>query len=613
MNKKYFFTTVTAISLLLALESCKKYLDQQPITEVTTPAVFKDVNGAYQALVGAYTRLGGQEGYGQRLSLYYTVDTDEMQGPTGTDDERRNIARYQPTPANTGLQNPFAQIFQGIEFANNCIDNIPKMELYSSGSEQDKKKLQRMYGEALTLRAQFYFEGIKNWGDLPSHFTSAANLALATPFPSRVNRDSLYDKMLADLATAEPLVPWRNEVAAMGDILDERITKGTVKGVRARIALFRGGYSLRQQTATMERRTDYLSFYQMAKKECEEIIASAQHSLNPDYKALWKDQVGQRVSSDPQGELMFQVSSIGGGGAADSRLGFYDGPKVNNLGNAAINVLPSYFYLFDSTDLRRDVTIAPYNVAANGSTKIGLVATLINTGKFRRDWSPISPTFSGQFLGAKFQLLRYSDILLMYAEAENEINGPTTIAYNAVNTVRRRGYGKSLTTADATVDLPAGLTKPDFFKALVRERSLELGGEGLRKYDLLRWNLLAPALAETKVNLDRIGRTVPLPLLPLNYQASYPGYVIANTLPVAMYYKNNSAADDGSLWFNSFYNPAPGSTPAGTTKVVWLSGAINTASLSRFATGFTPGRSELFPIPNSAKIANFNLSQNPGY
>ena len=173
----------------------------------------------------------------------------------------------------------------------------------------------------------------------------------------------MYDKILADLATAEPLVPWRNEVAAMGDILDERITKGTVKGVRARIALFRGGYSLRQQTATMERRTDYLSFYQMAKKECEEIIASAQHSLNPDYKALWKDQVGQRVSSDPQGELMFQVSSIGGGGAADSRLGFYDGPKVNNLGNAAINVLPSYFYLFDSTDLRRDVTIAPYNLS----------------------------------------------------------------------------------------------------------------------------------------------------------------------------------------------------------------------------------------------------------
>jgi hypothetical protein len=128
-----------------------------------------------------------------------------MQGPTGADDERRNIARYQPTPLNTGLPNPFAQIFQGIEFANNCIDNIPKMDLYSKGSEQEKKKLQRMYGEALTLRAQFYFEGIRNWGDLPAHFTSAANLAVANPFPSRTDRDSLYDHILNDLKIAEDL------------------------------------------------------------------------------------------------------------------------------------------------------------------------------------------------------------------------------------------------------------------------------------------------------------------------------------------------------------------------------------------------------------------------
>ncbi|HSN61358.1 MAG TPA: RagB/SusD family nutrient uptake outer membrane protein [Ferruginibacter sp.] len=614
MNKKYFFNAITATCLLLVLGSCKKYLDQQPITEVTTPAVFKDVDGAYKALIGAYTRLAGQEGYGQRLSLYYTVDTDEMQGPTGTDDERRNIARYQPTPANTGLQNPFAQIFQGIEFANNCIDNIPAMDLYTSGTEQEKKKLQRMYGEALTLRAQFYFEGIKNWGDLPEHFTAAANLAVNNPFPSRVNRDSLYDKILADLAIAEPLVPWLNEVTAMGDNVDERITKGTVKGVRARIALFRGGYSLRQQSATMERRADYLSFYQMAKKECEEIISSGQHNLNPDYKALWKDQVGQRVVTDPQAELMFQVGSIGGVSAADSRLGYYDGPRVNNFGNAAINVLPTYFYLFDSTDRRRDVTIAPYNVAANGTTKIGLAATAINTGKFRRDWNTaIAPTFTGQFLGIKFQLLRYADILLMFAEAENEINGPTALAYNAINTVRRRGYGKPLTTPDASVDIPAGLSKIDFFKAVVRERSLEFGSEGIRKYDLLRWNLLATALAETKTNLAKIGVAVPTPLNHLTYMASYPSYVVNNTLPVFMYYKNNNAADNADLWFNSFYNPAPTSTPSGTTRVVWLSGAITTSALSRFATGFTQGRSELFPIPTSARNANFNLSQNPGY
>lgn len=614
MNSKFLYKTLTVACLIMLFSGCKKFLDQQPITDVTPIVVFKDVPSAYQALIGVYTRLAGQEGYGQRLSLYYTVDTDEMQGPTGTDDERRNIARYQPTPSNTGLPNPWNQIWQGIEFANNVIDNIPKMDMYTNGADQDKKKLQRMYGEALTLRAQFYFEAIRNWGDLPAHFTAASNLAGATPFPVRTDRDSLYNHIIADLKEAEDLVPWRNDLSSIGDPQDERITKGTIKGVRARIALFRGGYSLRQQSKTMERKSDFMAFYQIARDETNDIINSGQHALNPNYKTIWKDLVGKRAVVDPQGELMFQVGSIGGVSAADSRLGFYDGPSVNNQGNRAINVLPTYFYLFDSLDQRRDVTIAPYNVNADGVTKTGLGASVLNTGKYRRDWNTaIAPTFTGQFLSLKWQILRYSDVLLMFAEAENEINGPTAAAYNAVNMVRRRGFGKPINTADVTVDLPAGLSKAAFFGAIVRERSLELGGEGVRKYDLLRWNLIATALAETKTNLGRMGAATPAAMLPYTYMAQPPSYSMVSNLPVAMYYKNNSTADDRTLWYNSFYLPAPTGTIAGTTRITWISTAINTANLARFATGFTPGRSELFPIPQSARDANFNLVQNPGY
>jgi starch-binding outer membrane protein, SusD/RagB family len=626
MITKYLYRTLAVTASLLLFASCKKYLDQKPITDVTTPAVFNDVPGAYQALVGVYSRLAGQEGYGQRLSLYYTVDNDEMQGPTGTDDERRNIARYQPTPSNTGLPNPFNQLFQGIEFANNVIDNIPQMDLYKNGSDQQKKQLQRMYGEALTLRAQFYFEAIRNWGDLPAHFTSASNQAGADPFPKRVNRDSLYDHILADLKTAEDLVPWRNELAAIGDPQDERITKGTVKGVRARVALFRGGYSLRQDSKTMERRSDYKSFYQIARDECNDIITSSQHNLNPDYKAVWKDLVGKRVVTDPQGELMFQVGSIGGVSAEDSRLGFYDGPKVNGQGNSAINVLVTYFYLFDSTDKRKDVTIAPYSVAADGITKLApngttnSVAVNMNPGKFRRDWNVgIAPTYTGQFLSLKWQILRYSDVLLMFAEAENEINnGPTSAAYNAINMVRRRGFGKPINTPDATVDIPAGLSKDQFFKYIVRERSLELGGEGVRKYDLLRWNLLASAIADTKTSLDKLSKAtatvnVSVSDLVYTYQAG-PTTPSATALPLFVYLKNGTQADDFSgVFVNSLYKPAPTAQPAGTTKLPWLHTQINTTALSRFATGFTPGRSELFPIPQGARDANFNLSQNPNY
>ncbi|MEO6611915.1 MAG: RagB/SusD family nutrient uptake outer membrane protein [Chitinophagaceae bacterium] len=729
MNTRYFKTPVLliAVCLLLALGSCKKYLDQQPITDVSTQVVFKDVASTYKAIAGAYSRLVGDAGYGIRLSLYYPVDNDEMQGPTGAgDNDRRDIARYAATPGNAQITNPFNQLFQGIEFANICIDNIPVMDMYNSGSDQEKKQLRRMYGEALTLRAQFYLEAIRNWGDLPAHFTSAYNLAGANPFPSKTSRDTLYSHLLADLKIAEDLVPWRNEVTSIGDVLDERITKGTVKGLRARIALYAGGYSLRS-TGTMQRPDAYLPFYQIARDECNEIITSAQHNLNPSFRALWKDQVNAHAVVDPQGELMFQASAIGLTGAEDTKLAYYNGPTVNGLGNKSVNVLPNYFYLFDSTDQRRDVTCCPYNVAANGTTKVGQAITAICDGKYRRDWitNPvIAPTNQVQYMSLKWQVLRYSDVLLMFAEAENELNGPTAAAYNAINQVRRRGFGKPITVANVAVDITAGLSKSEFFKAIVRERALELGGEGVRKYDLIRWNLLATAIAESKVNLQKMAALTAM--VNPSYMAAYPVYSLSASLPITMYYYTNTSSDDnniGGLWANSFYTPTPPTPPvtvtgnytilpgdfgvtvkgqtnvitlpdavantgkiywlrftpnnpaatttadwtynmvvngvsgqtidglatyvyAGTvvkatpavvngpaktvgfysngsrwitaaTSVTWLNANIGTAGtsspLGRFATGFVTGKGELLPIPQPARDANVNLTQNPGY
>lgn len=595
-------TIVAASGMLLLLASCKKFLDQQPITDVSAEVVFKDVASTKKALAGVYSRLVGDAGFGIRLSLYYTVDTDEMQGPTGNpDNDRRDIARYIATSGNAQINNPFNQLFTGIEYANICIANIPKMDMYANGSEQEKKQLQRMYGEALALRAQFYFQAIVNWGDVPAHFQPAATQASSDPFPARTDRDTIYNRLLADLKTAADLVPWRNELAAIGEAPDERLTKGSIKALRARLALHRGGYSLRNDGA-VKRPADFATYYQIARDECNEIITSNQHTLNPSFRGLWKDQVNARAVADPHGELMFQASGIGRNAVADTKLAYYNGPTVNNLGNKSINVLPTYFYAFDPNDLRRDVTCAPYNVAANGTTKVGQAIVAICDGKYRRDWisNPVvSPTDAIQYFGLKWQIIRYSDVLLMFAEAENELNnGPTAPAYNAVNMVRRRGFGKPLTTIDATVDLPAGLNKNNFFTALVKERSLELGGEGLRKFDLIRWNLLASKIAETKVALQAMtDRTAPY-----------------NNLPTFMYFKNNASDDDVNLWANSFYAPAPGTAPANTTRVNWMGHAtINTTVLARYATGFTTGKSELLPIPQPARDANPNLSQNPGY
>ena len=165
MNKIYMKTIQLGfiVTSLFILGACTKYLDQKPVTEATAELVFSDVPSTYKALSGVYSRLVGDAGYGIRLSLYYTVDNDEMQGPTGAgDNDRRDIARFAATSGNAQITNPFNQLFQGIEFANHCIAEIPAMKMYNEGSDQEKKQLKRMLGEALTLRAQFYFEAIRN-------------------------------------------------------------------------------------------------------------------------------------------------------------------------------------------------------------------------------------------------------------------------------------------------------------------------------------------------------------------------------------------------------------------------------------------------------------------
>src|SRR6185503_5031885 len=182
--------------------------------------------------------------------------------------------------------------------------------------------------------------------------------------------------------------------------------------------------------AHMERRADYLTYYQIAKKECEELMARRdQHTLNPNYENVWRN-----VTSfvyDPQGEVIFEVGAGGGNGNSDSRMGNYDGPNLANTsrygaGGGGIIMLPNYFYAFDSVDTRRDVTITHYQASsstpANYNVKSQRRLGELNTGKYRRDWRV--PLLPGTVLnvGYNWVMIRFSDVLLMYAEAVNEIN-----------------------------------------------------------------------------------------------------------------------------------------------------------------------------------------------
>ena len=603
--------------LAWSVASCKKYLSPAPVSSFNSAFVFSDVPNAQKAVLSAYSDLEGDNGYGIRISMYLPYDNDEMIGMHQLgDNDRGDIAHYNVTAGNAQLYNPFVQLYQGIERANICIYNIPKMSLYTTGSAAQVGELHRLMGEALTLRAQFYLELIRNWGDVPAQWLPSAQET--NLFVAKTDRDTIYNHLLADLQTAEGLVPWRTDVAALGDGLDERITLGAVKALRARIALYRGGYSLRRASSsygqTMARPADYLDYYKIALQECSDIMARPdEHTLNPSFQAVFKNGPDAHTIDNTYGEILFEVGMSGGQGTNDSKLGYYDGTKVaaSLTGNAAIGVLPTYFYLFDSTDTRRDVTCAPYEVTSDLNTLKGHPITTIVEAKFRRDWisNPSVMTSTAQYYGVDWPLIRFSDVLLMYAEADNEINhGPSAADIAAVTRVRARGYGGN---ASLIGTIPADYT--DFFNFIVRERSLEFGGEGIRKYDLIRWNLLGTRIADAKTNLTNLAAATG------TFTGNYPSNVWNfSQLPASEFYNTKSTIATGVQWGVSLYAPTTVTSLTGYTKVAWVTSAIAgvlsaSGSSNGYAVDFKPNHSELLPIPQAAIAANYNLTQDYGY
>ncbi len=602
---KNMFSKIVKGSLLLALtfttDSCKDFMEVQPVSQYSVSQVFSDVSNATAALIGVYDELMGDNGYGIRISQYYPFDSDEMICTGNLDNGRRGIARYQLLLTNAEIRNPFLQLYRGIEKANLCIEQIPQMPQYSKGTAAEQKDLKRLHGEALVLRATFYFELIRNWGDVPAPMQPA--YTQKDLFYPQANRDETYDKLIADLKTASDLLPWRTEVAR-----NERITKGAAKALRARMALHRGGFSLRSDSKTMERRADYLNFYKIARDECADLMANrTQHTLVPVFEDIWKKYICA-FTYDPQGELIYEIGAGGANSNSDSRMGNYNGINCNassryGTGGGAVQPLPNYFYAFDTLDTRRDITIGPYQVNANNTKSPRTIATMCDA-KWSKLWR--NPLLPGTALnpGYNWVVIRFSDVLLMFAEAENEINGnPTPAAIAAFEEVRKRAYKGNETKIGVTPT-----TKALFFDAIVNERWLEFGSEAIRKYDLIRWNLLGTKIAEARQTIQDIR----------DAKGKFA------TAPDSVWWRNNGEEIE-------FFNPSGSKHPlnipkqkpnptTGWTGLAWGKSLTSTTAIDSkplwqaFAQYFTPNKSELFPF-DQATLDSYQgkLKQNPNY
>ena len=606
---KITFAALLLISLV-SFSSCKKYFDAKNNSTISQASVFESEAYTESAVTGIYAMLIGDNGYGSRIATLYPQTTDEFRTSGSYSPlDRRGISMYGAASTNAELLAPFLQLYRGIERANICIKYIPASSLYNS-SDAKASNMRRLYGEALTLRAQFYYELIRNWGDVPFHKVPAADLV--DSYLPKTDRDSIYDYLLVDLDSAARIVPWRS-----GSVGGFRVTQGFVRGLRARIALARGGYSLRraesQYGQVMARPSDYLKYYQIARDECFEIMLHrGEHTLNPKYEDVFRSLHGARL--DNANELMMEVGAFGGNAATDSKLGYYNGLRHNvsskyGQGGGGMIGIGTYFYEFDSVgDCRRDVTLNCYEIDANSQAILNIEDNMTD-GKFRRSWTSITGT--AQNNGINWPLMRFADVLLMFAEADNELKGaPSAEAIEAYEEVRKRAFigfesRMGMTPAD----------KAGFFQALVHERLLEFGGEGIRKYDLIRWNLIDAVFKETRIKLrelsTRTGRYENVPTVIYTKGVNYDPAMYSNAIVNSLDFPNGMKASE------VFFTPQTlTSAPTGYTSKAWATGTNEldiTGTSAGFATYFTPNHSELYPIHVDVLTTNFRLKQDYGY
>ena len=603
---------LAAVLVMAVLPGCKKYLEVENPSTISQEAVFNSASYTNGAVVGVYAMLIGDNGYGNRISCLYPQTADDFKTSGSYSPlDRRGISMYGASPGNSELLAPFRQLYKGIERANICIKYIPLSSLYTSGTADQQKQMRKYYAEALTLRAQFYHELIRNWGDVPFHKVPASDLT-ETYLPKE-DRDTIYNQLLEDLRIAAELMPWRTEAGNEG----VRLSKGPVKALRARIALARGGYSLRRAESkygqVMARPADYLTYYKIARDECAELMARRdQHDLNPVYEDLFKTlNTGTRY--DPKYELMFEVGAFGGNASTDSKLGYYNGLRINasarfGQGGGGILAIPTYFYEFDSVgDCRRDVTINAFEIDAN-SKKILNPINNMTDGKYRRSWTTITGT--SQNLAINWPIIRFADVLLMFAEADNELNnGPTAAAKSAYEEVRKRAFAGYLNRMGTTPSDKAG-----FFDAIVKERLLEFGGEGMRKFDLIRWNMLASKITETRTKLRQF----------MNGEGQYanlPQYVYTKAADfnvVATAAEMNTMDIFGGSIAKVLFEPGLGTStaPTGYTTKNWrksLSEDAISGLSSGFASYFEVNKKELFPLHTDIINENYKIKQDYGY
>ncbi|OQP40033.1 glycan metabolism protein RagB [Niastella yeongjuensis] len=490
MKKILYNISIVVLSGVM-LTSCKKFLDRRSEASFDSESTFQDASRAEMVVLGIYSLSFNRELYYQ-----FGMGTDECISTEGETNSKNMFANYVYSPDITPTDT-YAAMYKAIEYANICIKNLPGI---TPADDKDQKKLNMLLGEAYALRAMCYMNVVRYFGDVPYPTIPVQDAGTYTS--SRVSRDTIYDGCVADLQKAVQLLPWKSE--GMVPTI-ERFTKNAAYGILARTALYAAGYSLRWDLNTfaassikLAQRSDAArvrELYQIASDACNAVMQKGENSLLTSYETVFRDLVNGRYNNESMLEFGQYGPDVNGSAIGYTNGMFSHTSSLFGKAQPAMGVMPTFYFDFEDGDTRRDVSITNYGITDKSARQLNSYGA--NTiGKFRVTWKTTAGT-GINLRDINWPWLRYSDVLLMYAEAQNELNSaPTPTAIAAYEQVRKRGFGGNATKIGVTP-----VTYQDFKNAVINERKLELSFEGWRRTDLVRWGIQFETLTQTKQNL----------------------------------------------------------------------------------------------------------------
>lgn len=575
---------VLSILLSLFIASCSDFtdnaLDAPSQSTLDESVIFSNVDLAKGAVDGIKIPFGETNSYRGRLLPWYGLNTDTEWYNTSesTSDDKPDLCIYDAKPNNSQMNttnNAWAMMYSGIERANICIRGLRAYGNPTPGSDMGY-----LLGASLTLRAVYYADLLKTWGDVPARFEpiNSENLYLA-----KSSRDIIYKQLIQDLGEAATLVPWPNNSALTANV--ENINKAFVKGLRARLALAASGYQ--QYPDAVRRSTDpelsVANMYALALNECKDVINSGSSHLEPSFQNFWKKYNQEYLVAG--GESLWEIPFADGRGrmlftfaVKHTSIDQFQGNGSNKGGVAG--PLPTVFYDYDVDDSRRDVTCVPYvygTAVGNPPIAKQQLAALNKWcfGKYRYEWMNRYVTSTNDD-GVNKIYMRYAEVLLMAAEAANEIEGPSSAA-PYLKEIRRRAFDPSLYPTKVDNYVNSLGSKQAMFNAIVEEHKFEFTGEMERKQALIRWNLLGTKLIEAKDKMFRLQQRT----------GEYAD------VPSTLYYKYNT--DNVSLIIKGLNRGEFADPGAGYTSVTWTN-LVDTKINSLYKSGIDPNNRQFWPI-----------------